>query len=242
MPRITPERAHECEDKINNHFENARALLVELYEGEAWIVRGFANWREYMVAKFGYHESYLYRLLNAGLIERELSPNGEIGIIPESQLREVGMLDDPALRKAAWEAVQAEPKVTAQIVRRAVKAAADWANEYITTQGHTSLEGKSLEVAKAAITERMLENRQRQQQHIADSIDKRYQQVRLIDFLPVKAVRVFKTSQTIMFKLENSPDADNAMNAVSADMLNLRLSVAQRVEAKGDASVTADST
>lgn len=173
ITRITPERAQQCEDAINHHMDNTRALLIELYEGEAWAVRGFANWREYAAARFSHHVSYLYRQLNAGLLERELSPIGELGMIPESQLREVGKLDDPALRQAAWQAAQSQEKVTAQIVKQAVQAAADWANEYIVTQGHTTLGGNSLEVAKTAITERMLETRKRQEQHIATSVERK---------------------------------------------------------------------
>lgn len=173
ITRITPERAQQCEDAINHHMDNTRALLIELYEGEAWLVRGFANWREYAASCLARHVSTVYRILNAGLLERELSPTGEIGMIPERQLREVGKLDDPALRQAAWQAAQGQEKVTAQIVKQAVQAAADWANEYIVTQGHTTLAGNSLEVAKTAITERMLETRKRQEQHIATAVERK---------------------------------------------------------------------
>ena len=128
IPRLTADQCQEREDKINAHAENIRLLLVELHEGEAWTVRGFPNWREYVVAKFDHSESHLYRLLNAGLLERRIgSPIGENA---ESQLRELMPLDsNPDLQKAVWEVVQAQPKVTAQIVKAAVSAALDFANE-----------------------------------------------------------------------------------------------------------------
>lgn len=148
------------------------------------------------MTEFDEHQSHLYRLLNAGLIERQLSPNGEIGEIKESHLRELGALDDPLLRQATWQAVQDQPKLTAQIVKRAVNAAAEWASEYLVSHGHTSLEGKSLEVAKTAITERMLENRQRQIQHIADSVAGRWDEP--IKRAPFTVVRTSETTGRVV--------------------------------------------
>jgi hypothetical protein len=165
--------AERCVERIKTHLIEARTDLIDLYEREGWRVLGYASWRDCVTVEFGKHQSYLYRLLNAGLIERELSPNGETGLIPEGQLRPLTALDNPTLVKAAWSAAQSSgEKVTAQIVQQAVKAAAEWANEYIVSQGHSSLEGDSLEVAKTAITERMAENRQRQTQHIAASYER----------------------------------------------------------------------
>lgn len=171
ISRMTVDEATACVEAIKDHLSNTRSLLVDLYEREGWLALGYTSWRQCVLCEFEQHQSQLYRLLSAGLIEREISPVGEMGVIPERQLRELAALDDPALRNAAWQAAQSQEKVTAQIVKQAVKAAADWANEYIVTRGHTSLDGESLEVAKAAITERMLETRQRQQQHIAASIE-----------------------------------------------------------------------
>jgi hypothetical protein len=171
---MTVTEARACVAVIRAHLTDARAALLDLYEREGWKALGYPSWRQCVVTEFGQHQSYLYRLLNAGLIEREVSPLGEIGTIPETHLRELGALDDAALRKAAWDAAEQEAqergeKVTARLVKQAVAAAAEWANEYITTQGYTSLGGESLDIAQAAITERMAETRQRQTQHIADS-------------------------------------------------------------------------
>lgn len=169
---MTEKEARQCVKAIKDHLSEARAKLVELYEREGWRALGYPSWRQCVLSEFEQHQSQLYRLLAAGLVEREISPTGEIGHIPERQLRELTALDDPLLRKAAWEVTQEQEKVTAQIVKQAVKAAADWANEYIASQGHASLEGKSLEVAKAGITERMEENRKRQTQHIIESYER----------------------------------------------------------------------
>lgn len=167
------EEARACRDRIKAHLSEARTDLIALYEREGWRALGYASWRECVISEFGQHQSYLYRLLNAGLVERDISPNGETGLIPEGQLRPLTKLDNPTLIKAAWEAAQEQGgKVTAQIVQQAVNAAAAWVTEYLTTQGHASLEGESLEIAKAGITERMAENRQQQTQHLITSYER----------------------------------------------------------------------
>lgn len=220
IPRLSETECQEREDKIYAHAENLRALLLELYEGQAWLVRGFENWQEYVVAKFDKSASHLYRLLHAALLERELqSPIGEI---PESQLRELAALDDPLLRQATWQAVQDQPKLTAQIVKRAVNAAAEWANEYLVSKGHTSLEGKSLEVAKSAITERMLETRQRQIQHIADSVAGKWDEP--IKRAPCTVVKASEVTGRVI--LDVTPDvAKLVMALIGAE--GLRLTIAQ---------------
>ena len=57
-----------------------------------------------MVGEFGRSQSQLYRELKAGKIERRISPMGEIGLIPERQLRYIGQIP-PERWSSAWSEV-----------------------------------------------------------------------------------------------------------------------------------------
>jgi hypothetical protein len=74
--------------------------------------------------EFGYTQSYVYRLLGAATIERNISPIGEIGTIRESQLRPLAPLE-PEQQAEAWkQAVETAPngRVTAAHVQDVVDA------------------------------------------------------------------------------------------------------------------------
>jgi phage N-6-adenine-methyltransferase len=118
------QEAQELVEQINEHFNSARALILELYEGEGWKALGYASWRECVSDEFEQSQAHLYRQLTAAKIEREISPIGEIGQIPESQLRPLTKLATPEQRKEAWEtAVKVAPdhKPTAAVVDAIVR-------------------------------------------------------------------------------------------------------------------------
>lgn len=118
IPMLAQE-ARFCVEKIKVHMGGARALLLELYERRGWEVLGYSSWRECVVTEFAQSQTHLYRQLQAGLTERELSPNGEIGRIPESHLRELASV--PASERAeVWQQAQERSgngRVTAADVR-----------------------------------------------------------------------------------------------------------------------------
>lgn len=96
--------------KIKESLIGLRKLLLELFEGKGWQVLGYKSMRQCMLAKFGKSESLLYRQLKAAKIEKEISPNGEIGTIPEAHLRHIGKLEQSKWRKAWLFASQTAPE------------------------------------------------------------------------------------------------------------------------------------
>jgi hypothetical protein len=79
-------------------------------------------WRECVAADFDQSKTHLYRQLEAAKIEASISPIGEIGTIPERQLRELVPVPEFD-RKAAWElALESAPggKMTAEHVAEVV--------------------------------------------------------------------------------------------------------------------------
>ena len=113
--------AREKTERIKHSLADARQLLLEMYERKGWEALGYASWREYGQAEFGYSESYVYRLLEAAKTERQISPRGEIQL-PEKHLRPLTRLEPEQQRKAWREAVETAPdgKVTGAHVERVV--------------------------------------------------------------------------------------------------------------------------
>jgi DNA N-6-adenine-methyltransferase (Dam) len=99
---MTHEEACACVVAINAHLQGARALLLDLYERQGWVALGYASWRECVVAEFGQSQRHLYRELEAAQVEREICPMGQIGVIPERQLRPLAPLA-PDEQRPVWE-------------------------------------------------------------------------------------------------------------------------------------------
>lgn len=103
---MTAEEARHCAGEIRRHLSGARALIVALHRREGWRALGYASWRECVTAEFEQSQTHLYRQLQAGIIEERISPIGEIGAIPEGQLRPLNRLE-PELQPEAWERAHA---------------------------------------------------------------------------------------------------------------------------------------
>lgn len=107
---------------IREAMDNSRAWLAELHEREGWKALGYKSWRECVMAEFGQSQAYLYRQLAAAQTEKLISPDGEVGQIPEAHLRPLSKLPE-AERAEAWqEAVDSAPegKMTGAHVTRVV--------------------------------------------------------------------------------------------------------------------------
>src|ERR1051325_7956234 len=103
-PAVIPMSRQEARShvsKIQNHITDARILIEELYNRQGWKALGYSSWRECVTNEFRQGQAYMYRLLRAAQIERNLSQIGEIGAIPESQLRPLTQLP-PEEQKDAW--------------------------------------------------------------------------------------------------------------------------------------------
>ncbi len=95
--------ARECVARIKGHLEDTRRALVDLYEREGWKALGYASWRACAAAEFGASAATLYRQLEAGLIERDISQLEKNATpIPTAQLQPLKDLDGDE-RRAAWE-------------------------------------------------------------------------------------------------------------------------------------------
>lgn len=106
---MTRDEARACADAINSRINEARALILDLYERKGWEALGYNSWRACVVAEFEQSKTHLYRQLEAARIEREISPFGEIGRIPEGQLRPLSQLDPPQKVEAWTHAVETAP-------------------------------------------------------------------------------------------------------------------------------------
>lgn len=118
---MSADQARACVDAIKERVDDIRDLALDLYERQGWKALGYPSWRECVKTEFEQHQSYLYRQLQAALIEREITNPGEIGNmgsispigekparIPEGQLRPLAAIPE-GQRKEAWE----EAKTTA---------------------------------------------------------------------------------------------------------------------------------
>lgn len=119
---MTQEEARACVEQIHGHMRAARRAVYELHQREGWRALGYSSWRECVEAEFDKSQAHLYRELKAAEIEAELSPNGEIGAIPESHLRPLGSLTTEQ-RQQAWEEANAgdEPRTAAKVEEAAAK-------------------------------------------------------------------------------------------------------------------------
>jgi len=118
--RLTPDQARSLVERIRSHITDARALVLELHEKEGWKALGYDSWRECVVAEFEQSQSYLYRLLDAAQVEKNISPIGEKPI-PESVLRPLTRLEPEQQREAYKEASAKGERPTAKQVKEVVQ-------------------------------------------------------------------------------------------------------------------------
>jgi hypothetical protein len=100
---MTADEAKSAVDRIKSHMNEARRLIYDLYQRQGWQALGYGSWRECVTAEFDQAQSQLYRQLDAAIVERAISPMGEIGESPERRLRPLAPIKDrPELVREAW--------------------------------------------------------------------------------------------------------------------------------------------
>jgi len=116
------DEARACVTRINAHMNAARIEVQQLYERRGWVALGYATWRECVSTEFERSQAYLYRQLAAAEIEGRISPIGEIGRIPEGQLRPLAALT-PMEQPVAWQEAneRSDGRPTARVVEEVVK-------------------------------------------------------------------------------------------------------------------------
>lgn len=120
---MTEAEARRCAEQIRRGMADVRYLLLDFHEREGWRALGYQNWRECAMTEFGYNERYVYYLLDAAKVERNLctivqKPES----LPESQLRPLAPLEPEAQREVWTKAVETAPegKITAKHVEQTV--------------------------------------------------------------------------------------------------------------------------
>lgn len=117
------DEARDIVGKIREAMDNSRAWLAELHEREGWKALGYKSWRECVMAEFGQSQAYLYRQLAAAQAEKLISPDGEVGQIPEAHLRPLSKVPETQRAEVWQEAVDTAPagKVTGEHVASVVR-------------------------------------------------------------------------------------------------------------------------
>lgn len=123
--RLTELEARRLVDEIKADISAVGGKLLELYEGEGWLVLGYSNWRECVMNEFDFQKSHVYELLNFARVERNLSANGGNYPMPanERQARPLASLP-PEQQVQAWTtALETAPngKPTAAHIERTVQ-------------------------------------------------------------------------------------------------------------------------
>ncbi len=118
---------------VKNQAAAMRASLLRLHDRMGWRALGYTSWLEMGQREFGLERRYMYRLLDAAKVERNL---GLTVSYPEGMLRELVALPNADLQKEAFEfakritetkeypdkAAVHRGKLTAVIMRQAVQA------------------------------------------------------------------------------------------------------------------------
>lgn len=136
---MSEQEARTCVDTIRRGMENVRRSVYELYQRKGWLALGYSSWRDCVVAEFGQSKSQLYRELDAARIEANLqrdnvSPIGEIGAIPEGQLRPLAALPAEQQREVWERAVETAPDGKLTGAHVAATAAAVLDRDPVTAQ------------------------------------------------------------------------------------------------------------
>jgi hypothetical protein len=97
---MTKTEARGLVEKIKSRLASARALILDLSEREGWKALGYPSWRACVTAEFPHSAAHLYRILEAAKVERNVSPTGDIGSMPERQLRSLAGLEPDEQREA----------------------------------------------------------------------------------------------------------------------------------------------
>lgn len=119
---ITESDARSLVERIRSHINEARALVLELYEKEGWKALGYKSWTECTEMEFPVSSRHVFRLLDAAQTERNITDQlVSKGPIAESVLRPLASLE-PDQQREAWAAATASnPKPTAAQVEKAVE-------------------------------------------------------------------------------------------------------------------------
>jgi hypothetical protein len=130
--QMTAAEAETCIASIGNHLNTALLEAKRLYDGQGWRALGYDSFAQCMRERLGVQKAQAYRLLQAAQVKVNLideSPIGDSSIIPESQLRELAILETAEQQRTAYSLavrLASDGKVTAKLlgaVARGLRAA-----------------------------------------------------------------------------------------------------------------------
>ncbi len=114
---------------------------------------GYHSMSDYIVSEFPLkHQSWIYRELSAGEVEKKIDPDSPTGIMPESHARaltDTGLKDERDLQTASYLAADAAQVMGQPLAAKHYKAGAETVLEIARTKGNVTIEDKTLPVLKA---------------------------------------------------------------------------------------------
>src|SRR4051812_9262733 len=107
---MTAREARALANKIKQHIDDARDLLLELYESRGWRSLGYKSWKQCVEIEFGQARSSLHYQLEAAKVAKEIEATGVQNLntaeIPDSHLRVLAPVPNERRVEVYREAVQ----------------------------------------------------------------------------------------------------------------------------------------
>lgn len=153
-----------------HHYTKAREAIWNLHEYQGWRALGYGSWRECVKAEFERGQSTLYKQLSAAAVERQISPDGVIGAIPERILRPLARKAfTEETRRTLWEVAKSISGAEASITSGTMEAVVEVLGEAIVTGTLQDADGEQhplFERVRADVMARAVETRKRHQQYL----------------------------------------------------------------------------
>lgn len=169
-------RKNQLEAKVKIHlrsFWEAGEALFEIQQSRLYRDE-YPTFEAYCNDKWDFSDRRARQLIFASNVINEIDPTGTmVPVVTERAIREFTPLQ-PNEYQPTWEQVLKEAdggRITASLIKRVVRAAADVAIEAVQTKGNVTVSEASIPLIEASITEKMAETQYRQTQHIADGSD-----------------------------------------------------------------------
>lgn len=91
VPTMSADEARALTEQARASLENARAILLRIWESGGYMSLGYTTWEAYAQQEFSIGRSHAYRMVSAGKFERD-SIGIPVGTMPESYLRAIMMV------------------------------------------------------------------------------------------------------------------------------------------------------
>lgn len=161
--------------QAGNHLGMARQKLYQLKELSGWVALGYKSWRECVTKEFHAKQAQCYRQLKAAEIEMNITPDSDVGSIPERVLRPLSRMT-PEQQKIAYDFVSML-KGGGRVTSGDTQAVSEAIREWQVTGAFQDGTGEQLPLGErlsADVIGRIYATRERQQLAIQDSSAREY--------------------------------------------------------------------